>query len=130
MADNLLYDMDSTTGSSSSSDSDCPPRNQVSLVKSQDVASRKRDKSEQARGLDSLLKPKDRQLKSRPVSPVKEKTINRDLVSSSRPMQSTLAAGDIKNRRRAQIGTKDVLLHRRDGFSKYYKIDDARAKRL
>ncbi|CAL5433883.1 unnamed protein product [Camellia sinensis] len=108
MADNLVYDMDSTTGSSSS-DSDCPnrKRSQASVVKSQENYV---PNSDVPKGSGSLVKPTDRKQKSRPVSPLKEISINQksDSVSSLRPMQPLSATGDLKNRRRAQTGSRAV----------------------
>ncbi|XP_052184373.1 uncharacterized protein LOC127796328 [Diospyros lotus] len=116
MADNLLYDMDSTT-SSSSSDSDCPARNrpQAPVSKSQEnctpngsVTPRRKEKiSERTKTSGFLLKSTDKQQKSRPVSPLKEKPINEtpDPISSLRHMQLILAGGNVKHRRR-EIGSK------------------------
>ncbi|GFZ12998.1 hypothetical protein Acr_23g0013830 [Actinidia rufa] len=121
MADNLLYDMESTT-SSSSSDSDCPPKNRphTPIIKSRDtsipncdVASRRTENLEQARGSCSLLKPAERQQKSQPASPLKERSINQDSVSFSRPLQLLSAGDDIKSRRRAQTGSKAGAPHKR-----------------
>ncbi|KAA8549553.1 hypothetical protein F0562_001429 [Nyssa sinensis] len=94
MTDNLVYDMDSTT-SPSSSDSDSTPRNrpQPLVARSQEFrvqnfesASRRNQKSGSAKGSSSSVKPTDRQQKSRPVSPLKEKSMNlNNSVSSLRP---------------------------------------------
>ncbi|XP_058227762.1 uncharacterized protein LOC131336106 isoform X2 [Rhododendron vialii] len=121
MAENLLYDMDSTTGSSSS-DSEYPPRNrpQASLVKNQDtsasssdVASRRKENSEQKSGCGSLMKQTDRWQKSRPVSPLKEKSMNEDLGPISKPMKLLSAGGDLKTRRRAQTGSNAAASQKR-----------------
>ncbi|GFY98920.1 hypothetical protein Acr_13g0003210 [Actinidia rufa] len=121
MTDNLLYDMESTT-SSSSSDSDCPPKNRphTPIFQSRDtsipncnVASRRKENSEQARVFGSLPKPTERQQKSHPASPLKERSINKESVSFSRPMQLLSTGGDIKSRRRAQTGSKAVAPHKR-----------------
>lgn len=121
MAENLLYDMDSTTGSSSS-DSDCPLRNrpQAALVINQDtsvpksdVALRRKEKSEQERGCGSIVKPTDRQQQSRSISPLKEKSMNQDSVPSLRPLQFLSAGGDLKTRTRTQTGTKAAASQKR-----------------
>lgn len=121
MAENLLYDMDSTTGSSSS-DSEYPPRNrpQACLVKNQDtsaassdVASRRKENSEQESGCGSLMKQTDRRQKSRPVSPLKEKSMNEDLGPISKPMKLLSAGGDLKTRRRAQTGSNAAASQKR-----------------
>ncbi|KAI8573146.1 hypothetical protein RHMOL_Rhmol01G0256200 [Rhododendron molle] len=121
MSENLLYDMDSTTGSSSS-DSEYPPRNrpQASLVKTQDtsaassvVASRRKENSEQESGCGSIMKQTDRWQKSRPVSPLKEKSMNEDLGPISKPMKLLSAGGDLKTRRRAQTGSNAAASQKR-----------------
>ncbi|KAF7152402.1 hypothetical protein RHSIM_Rhsim01G0190000 [Rhododendron simsii] len=121
MAENLLYDMDSTT-SSSSSDSEYPPRNrpQASLVKNQDTSaassgcsSRRKENSVQEGGCGSLMKQTDRRQKSRPVSPLKEKSMNEDLGPISKPMKLLSAGGDLKTRRRAQTGSNAAASQKR-----------------
>ncbi|XAR62379.1 hypothetical protein NMG60_11017111 [Bertholletia excelsa] len=123
MADNLLYDMDSTT-SPSSSDSECPTRNQPQspvfkgqdpLVQNSNITSRQKERLAQTKSFDSLLKPVDRLQNSQPVSPLKEKSMNQLLHpgSSLRSMQSLSAGGDVKNPRRSQTRSKAVSLHKR-----------------
>ena len=129
LADNLLYDMDSTT-SPSSSDSDGAPKNrsrqppvaniQEIPAQNSDFASRRNQKSAPAKTSSSLMMPTDdRRLKSRPSSPLQEMTMNQasDAVSSSfKPRQLLPPSGDIKkssSRRRAQNRSNDVVPQKR-----------------
>ncbi|KAL6341471.1 hypothetical protein AAG906_032590 [Vitis piasezkii] len=120
LADNLLYDMDSTT-SPSSSDSDCAPENsrQPPVAKIQEIpaqnsdfVSRRIQKSARAKTSGSLVMPTDWHTKSRPSSPLQEKTMNQtsDAVSSFKPKQLLPPNGGVtKSRRRAQIRSNDVV---------------------
>lgn len=121
LADNLLYDMDSTTSPSSSSDSDCAPENsrQPPVAKIQEIpaqnsdfVSRRIQKSARAKTSGSLVMPTDWHTKSRPSSPLQEKTMNQtsDAVSSCKPKQLLPPNGGVtKSRRRAQIRSNDVV---------------------
>ncbi|CAK9146753.1 unnamed protein product [Ilex paraguariensis] len=123
MADNVLYDMDSTT-SPSSSDSDCSPGNcpQTPIMRSQDAtvqnnnfASREDQKLGQAKSCTSSVKPNDQHQKSRPVSPLKERSMNQtpDLVNILRPKQSLSTSGNSRSKRRAPARSKDAALPKR-----------------
>ncbi|WJZ88572.1 hypothetical protein VitviT2T_007854 [Vitis vinifera] len=121
LADNLLYDMDSTTSPSSSSDSDCAPENsrQPPVAKIQEIpahnsdfVSRRIQKSARAKTSGSLVMPTDWHTKSRPSSPLQEKMMNQtsDAVSSFKPKQLLPPNGGVtKSRRRAQIRSNDVV---------------------
>ncbi|XP_059665202.1 uncharacterized protein LOC132311340 [Cornus florida] len=123
MAENLIYDMDSTT-SPSSSDSDCPPRNrpqapvariqEITVQNSESAPSRDK-KLGKVKGLSSSVKPTNLQQKSRPVSPLKERSMNwRPDFVTLRPKPSLSAGGDLNNsRRRARTGSKDVAQQKR-----------------
>jgi hypothetical protein len=84
MAENLLYDMDSTT-SPSSSDSDSSPSNQPHApiakveeisVKNSYSSSTRNQMSAPAKPLGSFVRPTDWSSKSRSISPLKEISTN------------------------------------------------------
>ncbi|KAK1586708.1 hypothetical protein Q3G72_005334 [Acer saccharum] len=115
MADNLLYNMDSTT-SPSSSDSDSPPKNRPeapvakhrdSLLQNGDFASTSNQKSAPPKVSSSFMKPTDRHTKSRSVSPLKERSTNQNSGTLSSLRQKQLSArGDLKkSKRRTQSTT-------------------------
>ncbi|KAK9273742.1 hypothetical protein L1049_018552 [Liquidambar formosana] len=122
MVDNVVYDMDSTT-SPSSSDSDCSPENRPPAaapriqdipVQNRDFDSRRNLKSAPAKPSSSPMRPTDRHVNSRPVSPLKEKSMNQrsEAVSSSRPKQLSVD-NHKKSRRRTQTESKDTAAQRR-----------------
>ncbi|KAK3205139.1 hypothetical protein Dsin_019185 [Dipteronia sinensis] len=124
MADNLLYNMDSTT-SPSSSDSDSPPKNRPeapdakhrdSLLQNGDFASTNNQKSAPPKVSSSFVKPTDRHTKSRSVSPLKERSTNQNSGTLSSLRQKQLSVrGDLKkSRRRTQSTTsKDAAQQKR-----------------
>ncbi|KAI9194280.1 hypothetical protein LWI28_004702 [Acer negundo] len=124
MADNLLYNMDSTT-SPSSSDSDSPPKNRPeapvakhrdSLLQNGEFASTSNQKSAPPKVSSSFVKPTDRHTKSRSVSPLKERSTNQNSITLSSLRQKQLSArGDLKkSRRRTQSTTsKDAAQQKR-----------------
>ncbi|XP_044506080.1 uncharacterized protein LOC123225844 [Mangifera indica] len=122
MADNLLYDMDSTT--SPSSDSDSPPANQPEVpspkvlgtpILNIDSASTSKQKSVPLKFSSLSVKPTDLSTSSRWVSPLTEISTNQNssAVSSWRQKQPS-ARGDIKkSRRRPQTASKDAAPQRK-----------------
>lgn len=88
-------------------------KNQDTSAASSDVASRRKENSEQESGCGSLMKQTDRRQKSRPVSPLKEKSMNEDLGPISKPMKLLSAGGDLKTRRRAQTGSNAAASQKR-----------------
>ncbi|KAK2970987.1 hypothetical protein RJ640_029541 [Escallonia rubra] len=123
MANNLLYDMDSTT-SPSSSDSDCSPNSRpyASAARSQEVPAQssgfapKADQNpRQAESSNLLVKSTERLQKSRPVIPLKEKSMNQrpDSHSLSRPKHFLSAGGNFNIRKRSVSRSKDVALQKR-----------------
>ncbi|XP_057953516.1 uncharacterized protein LOC131147893 [Malania oleifera] len=118
MAENIIYDMDSTT-SPSSSDSDCPPKSrpQTPVTKVQEgpvgstELSSKRTKSAPEKASNSLPRPSNRHAKPQPGGPLKEKSLNQrsDSVPPSKPKKVS-DSGDLKTvRRRAQTRMKEAL---------------------
>ncbi|KAK3020448.1 hypothetical protein RJ639_047572 [Escallonia herrerae] len=123
MANNLLYDMDSTT-SPSSSDSDCSPnsrphasasRSQEDPAQSSGFAPKADQNPRQAESSNLLVKSTEHLQKSRPVSPLKEKSMNRrpDSHFLSRPKHSLSAGGNFNIRKRSVSRSKDVALQKR-----------------
>ncbi|KAF8041161.1 hypothetical protein BT93_B3168 [Corymbia citriodora subsp. variegata] len=124
MADNLLYDMDSST-SPSSSDSDGSPktRPQASIAKQQDTPAEKCGNTVR-KSLNSVvektssfsMKSSEGRTKSRSGSPLKEITTNEKAskISSERQRQLSSAGGDFKRiRKQTNAGSKDVISRRR-----------------
>ncbi|KAL2940850.1 SUMO-specific isopeptidase USPL1 [Bienertia sinuspersici] len=118
MTDNLLYDMESLT---SSSDSDCTSKKQTtSVVRTESVntsvqkrlLSENVSKRKQKSALENVSLEAPR---ARPVSPLKEKSLNQRhyLADSSKPKQVSANVGLKSNRRRAQSGSKDAASHKR-----------------
>uniref|UniRef100_A0A803L1I7 Uncharacterized protein n=1 Tax=Chenopodium quinoa TaxID=63459 RepID=A0A803L1I7_CHEQI len=131
MSDNLLYDMDSPL---SSDDSDCTSekkQNASSIVESRvavkastntpllnsSSSSEKVSKINQNLSLAKAPSPSKKLslqvLKSRPVSPLKEKSLNQTHSSAASPMPNKMSAGRAgvgskTNRRRTHSGSKDV----------------------
>lgn len=109
MADNLLYDMDNSSGSSSS-DSDCsdPNRAQASNSKNADISTQNGDSTSRRNQIVTIMKCE----KSRPVTPLKEKSLNQraDSVPNLRPKQLVSSSGGDQKRirRRTQSGSKDA----------------------
>ncbi|XP_030443738.2 uncharacterized protein LOC115666089 [Syzygium oleosum] len=124
MADNLLYDMDSST-SPSSSDSDSSPktRPQATIVKQQVTpaekcgdALRKNDNSVAEKTSSFSMKSVVGRTRSRSVSPLKEITTNdkSSKISSERQRQLSSAGGDSKrNRKQTNTGSKDAITRKR-----------------
>lgn len=122
LTDNILYDMDSTT-SPSSSDSDSSPRRIAQLLfASQDISIyhsentlRENQKQEQVESLPLLVKPTDRHPKSRPVSPLKEKSLNQtqDSVSRLKPKQASSISAESRRRRPPVAKSKDAVAQKR-----------------
>lgn len=116
MTDNLVYDMDSTT-SPSSSDSDCSTKKikpvfllknekQVHYVKNENVqrdsnSSRGKEKNEERKFSDKFT-----QKPPRPVSPLKEKSMNQQSNSGS-------GSGDFKSRKSGTIKSRVSGSHKR-----------------
>lgn len=124
MADNLLYDMDSST-SPSSSDSDGSPktRPQASIAKQQDTPAekcgntlRKSLNSVMEKTSSYSMKSIEGRTKSRSGSPLKEITTNEKAskISSEQQRQLLSAGGDFKRiRKQTNAGSKDVISRRR-----------------
>ncbi|KAL9248397.1 hypothetical protein vseg_021722 [Gypsophila vaccaria] len=130
MMDNLIYDMDSST---SSSDSDCSSKKQnISSVKTEEVNSasnpdhlsftsekenvKKRHRQSAPPKIPSLSpKPFPQIPKSRPVSPLKEKSMNQrhSAVTSPRATQISVSAGSRNSRRRTQDASKETASSKR-----------------
>ncbi|KAI3414766.1 uncharacterized protein J3R85_015944 [Psidium guajava] len=124
MADNLLYDMDSST-SPSSSDSDSSPktRPQASIVKQQEAPAeqcgstlRKNHNLVAEKTSSFSMKSVGGCTKSRSVSPLKEISTNEKStkISSERQRQKPSAGGDSKrNRKQTNTTSKDVIARKR-----------------
>ncbi|KAL5766662.1 hypothetical protein ACOSP7_017279 [Xanthoceras sorbifolium] len=123
MADNLLYDMDSTT-SPSSSESDSPIKNRPEAPVAKDTdsplqngnsVSTSDQKSAPPKVSSSLVKPTNRHTKSRSVSPLKERSRNQNSGTLSSLRQKQLSArGELKkSRRRTQSTSKDAAQQKR-----------------
>ncbi|KAF8395875.1 hypothetical protein HHK36_019830 [Tetracentron sinense] len=119
MADNLIYDMDSTT-SPSSSDSDCTtknrsggsvtPKSQAISAHQDDIVKRRNQISALENAPISLTRSTEHPT-LQPLSPFKENSMNHifNSVRNTRPKQLVSAGGDLKrNRRRVQSGSKDI----------------------
>ncbi|XP_057515108.1 uncharacterized protein LOC130796751 isoform X2 [Amaranthus tricolor] len=124
MSDNLLYDMDSPLSSDSDSSSKKQNTSDVqSEVVVEAVANTPVQKSfsdENVPKKNPKLRPAKlslQVLKSRQVSPLKEKSLNQRQYSSTPSMQNQVLASaslkHISNRRRTQSSTKDVGSHKR-----------------
>lgn len=125
LTDNLLYDMDSTTSPSSSSDSDSSPldRAQSPVPKTPELPapqsfefhSTRNQNSMPAKPSGSMVRPKDKHLKSRSVSPLKEISMNRksETVSASRQRQLSANSDAKRSRRLHQSAQKDTTPHKR-----------------
>ncbi|KAL5764975.1 hypothetical protein ACOSQ2_017569 [Xanthoceras sorbifolium] len=117
MADNLLYDMDSTT-SPSSSESDSPIKNRPeapvakdtdSPLQNRNSVSTSDQKSAPPKVSSSLVKPTNRHTKSRSVSPLKERSTNQNSGTLSSLRQKQLSArGELKKSRRRTQSTSKV----------------------
>ncbi|XP_060216294.1 uncharacterized protein LOC132643777 [Lycium barbarum] len=123
LTDNILYDMDSTT-SPSSSDSDGSPRRVAQpLFASQDIniyhsenTLRENQEQEHVESLPLLVKPTNRHPKSRPVSPLKEKSLNQtqDSVSRLKPKQVPSSISAESRRRRPPVAkSRDAVAQKR-----------------
>lgn len=123
LTDNILYGMDSTT-SPSSSDSDSSPRRMAQAItaKSQDIlieqcesALRENQKEQQVESIPVLVKPTDRHPKSRPVSPLKEKSLNQthDSVSKLKPKQVSSVSAESRRRRPPVAKSKYAVTEKR-----------------
>ncbi|KAF8398443.1 hypothetical protein HHK36_017370 [Tetracentron sinense] len=125
MADNVLYDMESSD-SPSSSDSDCPTESQLRgkdshetqgvLVQQGDFSARRNQGLALAKAPTSLPRPTDRHPKMPSVSPLKEKSMNQrpDSGVMLKPRQLVSSGGDMKRyRRRIQPGSKDKAPQKR-----------------
>lgn len=120
MMDNLLYDMDSNT-SPSSSDSDSSPvdQGQTPVVKTPEItaqSSTRNLKSVPPKPTGSMVRTKEKQPKSRSVSPLKENvSLNRksETISSTRQRQIA-TSGDPKRSRRLNLSAqKDTTPQKR-----------------
>ena len=121
MAENLLYDMDSTT-SPSSSDSDSSPSNQphAPVAKAEEISvkniysSTRNQMSTPAKPPGSFVRPTNQSSKSRSISPLKEISTNWKSNSNSSSRQKQ-AVGDSsrKSRRRHLAGSKDATPQKR-----------------
>lgn len=123
MADNLVYDMDSTT-SPSSSDSDSVPvkRPQTpkggrpdKFVSKCESTSKVEPKSEQTKiSASPTMTPADHHWKSRVISPLKEKSVNQmaDAGHNPRPRLNS-SSEHVKSRRRPMPRSKDVIPQKR-----------------
>ncbi|XXG56574.1 hypothetical protein AAC387_Pa03g3951 [Persea americana] len=136
MANNVLYDMDSST-SPSSSDSDCPvergqhqPEDLFSdkdendahqddrdenVPHQDDIASRKTQVPSLVKANISLSRSTYGHPQQRPLSPLKENSMNQRAGSTMalRPQQLVSTIGEKKNRRRFQSGSKDATPQKR-----------------
>lgn len=115
MADNVVYDMDSTTDPSSS-DSDSIPRNraQAPFVEVQEISvemSEKVSKSGHAESSPFI----QQNLSRRATSPLKENSFNQtpNPVAASKPKLTTNGSGENRSRRRPPIKSKDVAAQKR-----------------
>ncbi|KAL2507890.1 hypothetical protein Fot_31537 [Forsythia ovata] len=123
MAENVLYDMDSTTGPSSS-DSDSSPRNRVQspAVKSEEIsvynsekASIRDQKHEQAKISTITVRRTDQHPRSGSTSPLKEKSLNQtpNTVPAFKPKHASSVSGENRNRRRPLVRSNEVAAHKR-----------------
>ncbi|KAK4375029.1 hypothetical protein RND71_005706 [Anisodus tanguticus] len=122
LTNNILYDMDSTTSPSSSDPDSSPRRIPQPLFFSQDISIyhsentlRENQKQEQVDSLPLLVKPTDRHPKSRPVSPLKEKSLNQthDSVSRLKPKQASSISAESRRRRPPVAKSRDVVAQKR-----------------
>ncbi|KAJ8561456.1 hypothetical protein K7X08_033933 [Anisodus acutangulus] len=122
LTNNILYDMDSTTSPSSSDPDSSPRRIAQPLFSSQDISIyhsentlRENQKQEQGDSLPLLVKPTDRHPKSRPVSPLKEKSLNQthDSVSRLKPKQASSISAESRRRRPPVAKSRDVVAQKR-----------------
>ena len=124
MSDNLLYDMDSPL--SSDSDSSSKKQNTSNVQSEVVVVAVVNTLVQESFSYENVTKKNQKfrpaklslqVLKSRQVSPLKEKSLNQKQYSSAPPMQNQVLASaslkHISNRRRTQSGTKDAGSHKR-----------------
>ncbi|KAG8389038.1 hypothetical protein BUALT_Bualt02G0187800 [Buddleja alternifolia] len=119
MADNVLYDMDSTTGPSSS-DSDSPPKNRIQApgFKSEESSVQNSEKASKGDLKCGQVKSSTfiEQNQSVITSPLKEKSMNHtpNSVSSLKPKHiMSSASGENRSRRRPPVKSKEVAVHKR-----------------
>ncbi|KAK7402218.1 hypothetical protein VNO78_14304 [Psophocarpus tetragonolobus] len=115
MIDNLIYDMESATSPSSSSDSDSSsvikaPNLPADVVLKQDSASKIDQKPTLARISSSSGK---RHSKSRSFSPRKEVSSSRKSTASSSAQKQLSARGDLKKSRRRSLNGDSATAHKR-----------------
>ncbi|XP_025884093.1 uncharacterized protein [Solanum lycopersicum] len=122
LTDNILYDMDSSSSPSSSDSDSSPGRIAQPLFASEDISVyhgentlRENQKQEQVESLPLLVKPTARHPKSRPVSPLKEKSLNQlqDSVSRLKPKQASSISAESRRRRPPVAKSKDVVAQKR-----------------
>ncbi|KAK6925674.1 hypothetical protein RJ641_007393 [Dillenia turbinata] len=119
MADNLLYDMDSTT-SPSSSDSDSPKNSQQTSVaisepkpdQNNDFILKQVQKALPEKDFGTPLRSSKRHMKARSVSSLTEESVNQrsGALSVVRPKQLLTASGDFKRSRRRSLPTTIVTV--------------------
>ncbi|KAI3449925.1 hypothetical protein Pfo_006590 [Paulownia fortunei] len=119
MADNVLYDMDSTTDPSSS-DSDCSPRNrtQALALKRQELyvqISEKASEGDLKFGQVKCSNFTEQNPSPRTRSPLKENSLNQtpNSVPALKPKHTTYASGENRSRRPPPAKSKEVAAHKR-----------------
>lgn len=119
MADNVLYDMDSTTDPSSS-DSDSSPKNrtQALALEGQKISVQISGKASNGHLKCGHAKSSnfiEQNLSRRTSSPLKENSFNQMPISvpAFKPKHTTYASGENRSRRRPPIKSKEVAAHKR-----------------
>ncbi|KAL0459259.1 UNVERIFIED_CONTAM: hypothetical protein Slati_0553100 [Sesamum latifolium] len=118
MADNVLYDMDSSTGPSS--DSDSSPRNRIQalVLKRQEISIQISDKASNGDLKCGQIKNSifiEQNSSPRITSPLKEKSLNQtpNLLPALKPKHTTYASGENRSRRRLPAKPKEVASNER-----------------
>ncbi|KAL0435450.1 UNVERIFIED_CONTAM: hypothetical protein Sradi_0252900 [Sesamum radiatum] len=118
MADNVLYDMDSSTGPSSDSDSSPRNRTQALALKRQEISIQISDKASKGDLKCGQIKKStfiEQNSSPRTTSPLKEKSLNQtsNLLPALKPKHTTYASGENRSRRRLPTKPKEVASHKR-----------------
>ncbi|KAL0419616.1 UNVERIFIED_CONTAM: hypothetical protein Sradi_1375100 [Sesamum radiatum] len=118
MADNVLYDMDSSTGPSSDSDSSPRNRTEALALKRQEISIQTSDKASKGDLKCGQIKNStfiEQNSSPRTTSPLKEKSLNQtpNLLPVLKPKHTTYDSAENKSRRRLPAKPKEVASHKR-----------------
>ncbi|KAL0389365.1 UNVERIFIED_CONTAM: hypothetical protein Scaly_0293600 [Sesamum calycinum] len=118
MADNVLYDMDSSTGPSSDSDSSPRNRTEALALRRQEISIQTSDKASKGDLKCGQIKNStfiEQNSSPRTTSPLKEKSLNQtpNLLPVLKPKHTTYDSAENRSRRRLPAKPKEVASHKR-----------------